>query len=103
MQETTTAVAEKTFERYDELHPHGRVQSTILTTHVTLLHLGMVVVGLPYAFAGQMGVDEIVGGSPYGASTIAGGDGGRMPSGRDLDGVRFQARHLAQIGLKLKA
>lgn len=82
---------------------HGGQESTILTFHTYLLHQGMVVVGLPYAYQGQMGVDEIVGGSPYGASTIAGGDGARQPSERDLEGVRFQARHLANIGLKLKA
>jgi NAD(P)H dehydrogenase (quinone) len=82
---------------------HGGQESTILTFIPTLLHQGMVVVGLPYSFAGQMGVDEIVGGSPYGASTIAGPDGSRMPSARDLDGVRFQARHLAGIALKLRA
>ena len=82
---------------------HGGQESTILTFIPTLLHQGMIVVGLPYAFQGQMGVDEIVGGSPYGASTIAGGDGSRQPSARDLDGVRFQAKHLAAIGHKLKA
>jgi len=82
---------------------HGGQESTILTFIPTLLHQGMVVVGLPYSFQGQMGVDEIVGGSPYGASTIAGGDGSRMPSQRDLDGVRFQARHLAEIAKKLAA
>ncbi|MDR3640956.1 MAG: NAD(P)H:quinone oxidoreductase [Humidesulfovibrio sp.] len=82
---------------------HGGQESTILTFIPTLLHQGMVVVGLPYSFQGQMGVDEVMGGSPYGASTIAGGDGSRKPSARDLDGVRFQARHLAEIAKKLAA
>jgi len=82
---------------------HGGQESTILTFIPTLLHQGMIVVGLPYSFAGQMGVDEIVGGSPYGASTIVGGDGSRQPSQRDLDGMRFQARHLAEIAKKLSA
>jgi NAD(P)H dehydrogenase (quinone) len=82
---------------------HGGQESTILTFIPTLMHQGMVVVGLPYSFQGQMGVDEIVGGSPYGASTIAGGDGSRMPSKRDLDGVRYQAKHLAAIAHKLAA
>jgi NAD(P)H dehydrogenase (quinone) len=81
---------------------HGGQESTILSFHTFLLHQGMVVVGLPYAFQGQMRLDEITGGSPYGASTIAGGDGSRQPSENDLDGVRFQAVHLAKIGLKLK-
>jgi NAD(P)H dehydrogenase (quinone) len=81
---------------------HGGQESTILSFHTFLLHQGMVVVGLPYAFQGQMRMDEITGGSPYGASTIAGGDGSRQPSENDLEGVRFQARHLARIGLKLK-
>jgi NAD(P)H dehydrogenase (quinone) len=82
---------------------HGGQESTILSFHPYLLHQGMVVVGLPYAFAGQMRVDEITGGSPYGASTIAGGDGARQPSANELDGVRYQAKYLAGIGLKLKA
>jgi len=81
---------------------HGGQESTILTFIPTLLHQGMIVVGLPYTFEGQMGVDEVMGGSPYGASTIAGHDGSRMPSARDLDGVRFQARHLASIARRLK-
>jgi NAD(P)H dehydrogenase (quinone) len=80
---------------------HGGQESTILSFHTFLLHQGMVVVGLPYAFQGQMRIDEITGGSPYGASTIAGGDGSRQPSENELDGVRYQARHLARIALKL--
>jgi NAD(P)H dehydrogenase (quinone) len=81
---------------------HGGQESTILTLIPTLLHQGMVVVGLPYGFQGQMGLDEIKGGSPYGASTITGGDGARMPSEQDLAGARFQGRHVAQIAGKLK-
>ena len=81
---------------------HGGQESTILTFHTTLLHHGMVVVGLPYSFAGQMGIDEITGGSPYGASTIAGGQGERQPSDNELASARFQGAHLAQIALKLK-
>jgi NAD(P)H dehydrogenase (quinone) len=80
---------------------HGGQESTILTFHVTLLHHGFVVVGLPYAFQGQMTLDEISGGSPYGASTIAGGDGSRMPSENELDAARFQGRHVAEITSKL--
>ena len=80
---------------------HGGQESTILTTHVVLLHQGMIIVGLPYAFQGQMGVEEIMGNSPYGASTIAGGDGSRQPSAVELDGMRSQARHLAEIATKL--
>jgi len=82
---------------------HGGQESTILSFHATLLHHGFVVVGLPYAFQGQMRIDEITGGSPYGASTIAGGSGERMPSENELDAARFQGRHVAQIGSKLKA
>jgi len=66
-----------------------------------LLHLGFVIVGLPYSFTGQMGLDEVMGNSPYGASTIAGGDGSRQPSQVELDGARFQGRHVAQIAVKL--
>jgi len=82
---------------------HGGQESTILSTHIVLLHLGLVVVGLPYSFQGQMGVDEVKGGSPYGASTIAGGDGSRQPSTVELDGARYQGRHVAEIAAKLTA
>ena len=81
---------------------HGGQESTILSFHITLLHHGFVVVGLPYAFQGQMRIDEITGGSPYGASTIAGGSGERMPSENELDAARFQGKHVAQIASKLK-
>jgi NAD(P)H dehydrogenase (quinone) len=80
---------------------HGGQESTILTFHVTLLHHGLVVVGLPYAFQGQMRIDEITGGSPYGATTIAGGDGSRMPSENELEAARFQGKHVATIAAKL--
>jgi NAD(P)H dehydrogenase (quinone) len=80
---------------------HGGQESTILSTHTVLLHLGMVIVGLPYSFQGQMGVSEVMGNSPYGASTIAGGDGSRRPSAVELDGARFQGRHVAEIATKL--
>jgi len=80
---------------------HGGQESTILTFHVTLLHHGFVLVGLPYAFQGQMRIDEITGGSPYGASTIAGGDGSRMPSENELEAARFQGTHVAKITSKL--
>ena len=80
---------------------HGGQESTILTFHVTLLHHGFVVVGLPYAFQGQMRIDEISGGSPYGATTIAGGDGSRMPSENELAAARFQGKHVAEVAAKL--
>ena len=80
---------------------HGGQESTILSTHTVLLHLGMVIVGLPYAFQGQMGVTEVMGNSPYGASTIASGDGSRMPSAIELDGARYQGKHVATIAGKL--
>ena len=82
---------------------HGGQESTILTFHVTLLHHGMMIVGLPYTFQGQTRIDEITGCSPYGASTIAGGRGERLPSDNELDGARFQGRHVAQIAKKLSA
>jgi NAD(P)H dehydrogenase (quinone) len=82
---------------------HGGQESTILSFHTTLLHHGMVIVGLPYAFQGQMRLDEITGGSPYGASTIAGGKGERMASENELAAARFQGRHVAQIAKKLSA
>jgi NAD(P)H dehydrogenase (quinone) len=80
---------------------HGGQESTILTFHPTLLHHGMVIVGLPYAEQRQMGLDEIKGGSPYGASTIAGGQGERMPSEQELGMARFQGKHVATIAKKL--
>ena len=80
---------------------HGGQESTILTFLTNLLHHGMVVVGLPYSFDGQMRIDEITGGSPYGASTIAGGQGERMPSENELNAARFQGRHVAEIAAKL--
>lgn len=80
---------------------HGGQESTLLTFHVTLLHQGFVVVGLPYTFQGQMRVDEITGGTPYGASTIAGGDGSRLPSENELEAARFQGKHVAGIAMKL--
>jgi len=82
---------------------HGGQETTILTMIPTLLHHGMVVVGLPYAFQGQTGLDEIKGGSPYGASTITGADGSRMPSDIELAAARYQGRHVAQIAAKLKS
>jgi NAD(P)H dehydrogenase (quinone) len=81
---------------------HGGQESTILSFHITLFHQGFVVVGLPYTFQGQMRIDEITGGSPYGASTIAGGSGERMPSENELDAARFQGKHVATIASKLK-
>lgn len=82
---------------------HGGQEATILSFHTILLHLGFVVVGLPYSFAGQNGVSEVMGNSPYGASTIADSDGSRQPSQVELDGARFQGRHIAQIAGKLAA
>ena len=80
---------------------HGGQESTILSVHTVLLHQGMVVVGLPYSFQGQLGTDEVMGNSPYGASTIAGGNGTRQPSAVELEGARFQGRHVAGIAAKL--
>ncbi len=80
---------------------HGGLESTILGFVPFLMHQGMVYVGLPYSFQGQMGHEEVKGGSPYGASTVTGGDGARMPSAKDLDGARFQGAHVAKIAAKL--
>jgi NAD(P)H dehydrogenase (quinone) len=82
---------------------HGGQESTILSFHTTLLHQGMIIVGLPYSCAAQMTLKEITGGSPYGASTIAGGDGSRMPSENELGMARFQGEHVAKIASKLAA
>ena len=80
---------------------HGGQESTILSFHITLLHQGFVIVGLPYAFQGQMRIDEITGGSPYGASTIAGPSGERSPSENELEAARFQGSHVATIASRL--
>ena len=79
---------------------HGGQESTILGFIPTFLHHGMVFVGLPYAFQGQMGTEEVKGGSPYGASTITNGDGSRQPSEIELEGARFQGAHVAKIAAK---
>lgn len=80
---------------------HGGQETTIISAHITLLHLGMVIVGLPYSETRQTTMDEISGGSPYGAGTIAAGDGSRMPSENELAMARFQGRHVASIAKKL--
>lgn len=80
---------------------HGGQETTIISTHLTLLHQGMVLVGLPYTFEGQSRIDEISGCSPYGASTIAGPQGERMPSENELAGARFQGKYVATIASKL--
>jgi NAD(P)H dehydrogenase (quinone) len=82
---------------------HGGQETTITSFHTTLLHHGMVIVGLPYTFAGNSEMGEISGGTPYGASTLAGNDGSRMPSDNELAGARFQGAHVAQIAAKLAA
>ena len=80
---------------------HGGQETTITSFHTTLLHQGMIIVGLPYAFQGLLNMNEITGGTPYGATTLAGGDGSRQPSANELDGARYQGRHVAQITAKL--
>lgn len=80
---------------------HGGQETTLMAIHTNLMHFGMACVGLPYSFAGQTRLDEVTGGSPYGASTIAGGDGSRRPSANELDGARFQGRHVAEIAHRL--
>jgi len=80
---------------------HGGQETTITSFHSTLLHQGMIIVGLPYAFQGLLNMNEITGGTPYGATTLAGADGSRQPSANELDGARFQGRHVAEITAKL--
>ena len=82
---------------------HGGQETTIISTLTQLLHHGMVVVGLPYAFQGQMGVDEVKGGAPYGATTVANGDGSRQPSEADLGGARYLGERVAKTAAKLIA
>ena len=82
---------------------HGGQETTITSFHTTLLHQGMVVVGVPYSASGLSVTDEVSGGSPYGATTIAGSDGKRQPSANELEVARFQGRHVAEIARKLKA
>ncbi len=76
---------------------HGGQESTILSFHTTLLHHGMIIVGLPYSEKRQMVIDQVTGGSPYGATTIAAGDGSRQPSPDELGMARFQGRHVAKV------
>jgi NAD(P)H dehydrogenase (quinone) len=80
---------------------HGGQEMTLFSLIANLLHFGMIVVGLPYSFQGQMKLDEVTGGSPYGASTIAGGDGSRQPSENELAGARFQGRLIAETAQKI--
>jgi NAD(P)H dehydrogenase (quinone) len=80
---------------------HGGQETTITSFHTTLLPLGMIVVGVPYSCPGLTNMDEITGGSPYGAGTLAGGDGSRQPSANELAIARFQGRHVAEITRKL--
>ncbi len=82
---------------------HGGKETTIICSIITLMHQGMVIVGMPYSEKRQMTLEEIAGGSPYGASTITGGDGSRMPSDNELAMARFQGRHVATIAKKLAA
>ncbi|QQP91307.1 NAD(P)H:quinone oxidoreductase [Skermanella sp. TT6] len=80
---------------------HGGQETTLFSIITNLMHHGMIIVGLPYSFPGQTRLDEVSGGTPYGASTLAGGDGSRQPSRNELDGARFQGRHVAEITAKL--
>lgn len=82
---------------------HGGQETTLFSIITNLLHFGMVIVGLPYSFQGQTGVDEVKGGAPYGATTIADGDGSRKPSAVELEGAKFQGKHVAEITAKLAA
>jgi len=80
---------------------HGGQETTLFSIITNLLHFGMVIVGLDYGFAGQMRMDEVVGGAPYGATTLAGGDGSRQPSETELAGARYQGRRVAETAAKL--
>jgi NAD(P)H dehydrogenase (quinone) len=80
---------------------HGGQETTITSFHTTLLHHGMIIVGLPYSWEGATIMTEVSGGTPYGASTITGPDGSRMPSANELDGAKFQGRHVAEIAARL--
>lgn len=80
---------------------HGGQETTLMAIHTNLFHYGMVLVGLPYAWAGQMKLEQVTGGSPYGITTIAGGDGSRQPSENELEGARWQGRHVAEVTKKL--
>ena len=80
---------------------HGGQETTLFSIITNLMHQGLVIVGLDYGFQGQMGVDEVRGGSPYGATTIAGGDGSRQPHAEELDGARYQGRRVAEVAGKL--
>ena len=80
---------------------HGGQETTLMAIHTNLLHFGMVLVGLPYSWGGQMILHEVTGGSPYGITTIAGGDGSRQPSDNELDGARTQGRLVAEVANKL--
>lgn len=82
---------------------HGGQETTLLGIHTNLLHQGMVIVGLPYSFQGQLKLDEVTGGSPYGATTITASDGSRQPTVNELDGARFLGRHVAGITARLAA
>ena len=82
---------------------HGGQETTLISIHINLLHQGMVIVGLPYSFQGQLKLDEVTGGTPYGATTIAAGDGSRRVSANELEGARFLGRHVAEITAKLTA
>jgi NAD(P)H dehydrogenase (quinone) len=81
---------------------HGGQEMTLTSIHTTMLHHGMIIVGLPYSFAGNSNMDEISGGTPYGASTIAGADGSRQPSANELDGARYQGRHVAELAARME-
>lgn len=81
---------------------HGGQETTLFSIITNLLHHGLTIVGLDYGFQGQMGVDEVVGGSPYGATTIAAGDGSRQPHAEELAGARYQGKRIAETAAKLK-